>query len=227
VVIVLGLLAGAATTLTLGPANGHPDALSQGGAARTGLTALERSGMGSGALTPIEILAPRGDAAGLARALGDLPGVQGATAPQAVSWRRGTTSIIDVFTHDNRAAALASVREAAHAYGPGIGVGGIDAQNRDFTSAVYGSFPLMIALFAVLGFVLLTRAFRSRLLPAKAVALNIRPLSPIMAPARMTPGWAPRYAFSDCDSGGGDGDRAGRRAGSVRGGPRIPAGVAC
>jgi putative drug exporter of the RND superfamily len=170
---VLGLLAGAATTLTLGPANGSPDTLSQGGAARTGLTALEHSGIGSGALTPVEILASRGDAPGLARALADLPGVQGATAPQAASWHRGATAIVDVFTHDNSAAALASVRDAAHAYGPGIGVGGIDAQNRDFISAVYGSFPLMIALIAVLGFVLLARAFRSLLLPAKTVALNI------------------------------------------------------
>jgi putative drug exporter of the RND superfamily len=172
-VIVLGVLAGAATTLTLGPADGNPDTLSQGGPAKTALTALERSGIGSGALTPIEIVAPRGDAPGLAHALNDLPGVQGATAPQAAAWHRGNTAIVDVFTHDNSAAALASVRATAHAYGPGIGVGGIDAQNRDFISAVYGSFPLMIALIAVLGFALLARAFRSLLLPAKAIVLNI------------------------------------------------------
>ena len=172
-VIVLGLLAGAATSLTLGPANGDPTALSQAGAARTGLTALTRSGIGPGTLTPIEILAPRDSAAGLARALGGLPGVQGAAAPQAASWHRGTTAIVDVFTHDNGAAALASVRDTAHAYGPGAAVGGIDAQNRDFISAVYGSFALMIALITVLGFILLARAFRSLLLPAKAVVLNI------------------------------------------------------
>jgi RND superfamily putative drug exporter len=172
-VIVLGLLAGAATTLTLGPANGSPESISQAGTARTGLNALERSGIGSGALTPIEILAPRGDAAGVARAVRDLPGVQGATAPQAASWRRGSTAIVDVFTRDNGAAALASVRNAAHAYSPGAGVGGIDAQNRDFISAVYGSFPLMIVLISILGYILLARAFRSLLLPAKAVALNI------------------------------------------------------
>ena len=52
-------------------------------------------------------------------------------------------------------------------------VGGIVAQNDDFVSAVYGSFPLMIALIAVLTFVLLARAFRSLLLPAKAVLLNV------------------------------------------------------
>lgn len=78
---MLGLLTGAATTLRFGPANGSPESISQAGTARTGLNALERSGIGSGALTPIEILAPRGDAAGVARAVGDLPGVQGATAP--------------------------------------------------------------------------------------------------------------------------------------------------
>jgi putative drug exporter of the RND superfamily len=172
-IIVLGLLAGAATSLTLGPANGNPDVLSQGGTARTGLTALEQSGIGPGALTPIEILAPRTDAPGLAHALDDLPGVQGATAPAAAAWRRGTTAVVDVFTRDNSAAALASVRNAAHAFGPGVGVGGIQAQNSDFISAVYGSFPLMIAVIAVLGFLLLARAFRSLLLPAKAVALNV------------------------------------------------------
>jgi RND superfamily putative drug exporter len=172
-VILLGLLAGAATTMTLGPANGNPNTLSQAGRAKTALTALEHSGIGSGVLTPIEIVARRGDAAGLAHRLNDLSGVQGATAPQTAAWQRGATAIVDVFTHDNSAAALASVRDTAHAYGPGIGVGGIDAQNSDFISAVYGSFPLMIALIAVLGFVLLARAFRSLLLPAKAVVLNI------------------------------------------------------
>jgi RND superfamily putative drug exporter len=54
-----------------------------------------------------------------------------------------------------------------------VRVGGIDAQNRDFISAVYGSFPLMIALIAILGYILLARAFRSLLLPAKAIALNV------------------------------------------------------
>jgi hypothetical protein len=54
-----------------------------------------------------------------------------------------------------------------------VQVGGIVAQNDDFVSAVYGSFPLKIALIAVLTSVLLARAFRSLLLPAKAVLLNV------------------------------------------------------
>ena len=40
-------------------------------------------------------------------------------------------------------------------------------------SAIYGSFPEMIALIAILTFLLLARAFRSLLLPLKAVVLNV------------------------------------------------------
>jgi len=38
---------------------------------------------------------------------------------------------------------------------------------------VYGNFPLMIALIAIITFILLARAFRSLLLPLKAVVLNV------------------------------------------------------
>ena len=56
---------------------------------------------------------------------------------------------------------------------PSARLGGQPAANKDFIDAVYGSFPLMIALISVITFVLLARAFRSLLLPAKAVLLNI------------------------------------------------------
>ena len=52
-------------------------------------------------------------------------------------------------------------------------VGGGPAANQDFIDAVYGSFPLMIALIAITTFILLARAFRSLLLPLKAIILNI------------------------------------------------------
>ena len=35
---------------------------------------------------------------------------------------------------------------------PGVRVGGIGAENADFVSAIYGSFPEMIALIAILTF---------------------------------------------------------------------------
>jgi len=54
-----------------------------------------------------------------------------------------------------------------------VRVGGQPAANDDFIDAVYGSFPLMIALITISTFILLARAFRSLLLPLKAIVLNI------------------------------------------------------
>jgi RND superfamily putative drug exporter len=68
---------------------------------------------------------------------------------------------------------LVSVREEAHAAGPDVRVGGQPASTDDFVDAIYGSFPLMIALIAITTYILLARAFRSLLLPAKAILLNI------------------------------------------------------
>jgi RND superfamily putative drug exporter len=57
---------------------------------------------------------------------------------------------------------------------PGIiGITGIGAAQIDFLRAVYGNFPLMLALISLLTYVLLVRAFRSLLLPLKAVLLNL------------------------------------------------------
>jgi RND superfamily putative drug exporter len=67
---------------------------------------------------------------------------------------------------------LARVRHVADAV-PGAGVGGRGAQNADFVSAVYGTFPLMLVLITVVTLVLLTRALRSVVLPIKAVVLNL------------------------------------------------------
>ena len=52
-------------------------------------------------------------------------------------------------------------------------IGGEAAQSADFLDAVYSNFPLVIALICVLTFVLLARAFRSLILPLKAVLLNL------------------------------------------------------
>ena len=172
VAVLAALLAGA-TTLKLGPANGDPDTISLSGRAKTGLDQLERSGLGAGVLSPIEILAPRAQAAVLARRLDTVDGVHGAVAPTAADWQRDGTAIVDVLARDDASATVDRVRAAAHAADAGVRVGGIVAQNDDFVSAVYGSFPLMIGLIAVLTFVLLARAFRSLLLPAKAVLLNV------------------------------------------------------
>jgi len=170
-VAVLAAFVVAATSLHLGAAAGNPNVISQRGDARTGLTALERSGIGAGVLSPNEVVADTGNAAALARRLQGLEGVQGAVAP--ATWHRGSVALVDVLDHTDGSATMKRVRAAAHSLGSNLRVGGIVAQNNDFISAVYGSFPLMIGLIALLTFVLLARAFRSLLLPLKAVLLNV------------------------------------------------------
>jgi len=68
---------------------------------------------------------------------------------------------------------LDRIRQVVHSQPGGSQVGGQAAQNFDFIAAVYGTFPLMVTLIALITFVLLARAFRSLLLPLKAVVLNI------------------------------------------------------
>ncbi len=173
---VLVALLIAATGLQPGQAN--VNTLSKQGNAHSGLVALERSGIGPGALTPIELLSPAGAATRVAGVLSGVSGVHGAVAPASPQWRRNGTAVIDAISVADGSTStgtdtLDRVRAAAHSLEPGVRVGGIGAENSDFVSAIYGSFPLMIALIAVLTFVLLARAFRSLLLPLKAVLLNV------------------------------------------------------
>jgi RND superfamily putative drug exporter len=174
--VVLVALVIAATSLQPGTANVND--LSKQGDARAGLLALEHSGIGPGALEPIEILAPAASAARVPAAVASVPGVHGVTAPASGLWRRDGTALVDAIpTADGSTPAgrdvITNVRAAAHGAAPGVRVGGIGAENADFVSAIYGSFPLMIALIAVLTFLLLARAFRSLVLPLKAVILNV------------------------------------------------------
>jgi RND superfamily putative drug exporter len=60
-----------------------------------------------------------------------------------------------------------------------IGVAGLGTAQVDFLHAVYGNFPEMLTVIALLTFVLLARAFRSLLLPFKAVVLNLVSLTAV------------------------------------------------
>ncbi len=174
-VVVIALVV-AAAGLQLGTSNA--DTIAKRGDAKAGLLALEHSGIGAGALFPHEVLVSKTNPDRVASALRDLDGVHGAVAPDTAAWRRDGTAIVDAFptADSSRPAAkdtLDHVRSTAHAQGADVRVGGGPALNRDFIDAVYGNFPLMIALIGVVTFILLARAFRSLLLPLKAVALNV------------------------------------------------------
>jgi putative drug exporter of the RND superfamily len=175
--LVLAALVLAATNLQLGISN--VNTIAREGDAKQGLLALERSGIGSGSIVPNEVLVKGATApANVARALAAVPGVHGAVAPATPEWQRGGAAVVEAFPTPDASTAggrstLAAVRTAARAAGPDVHVGGLAAQNQDFIDAVYGNFPLMIALIALITFVLLARAFRSLLLPFKAVVLNV------------------------------------------------------
>jgi putative drug exporter of the RND superfamily len=174
---VLAALMVAAFDLRLGIHDA--DTLASSGDAKEALIALEDAGIGEGALLPHEILIEGStDPRQVAARLRTLDGIHGAVAPDAPDWRRDGTALVDVVPiadsgTEEGDAVLASVRDAAHALGPDVRVGGQPASTADFIDAVYRSFPLMIALIALTTFILLARAFRSLLLPAKAILLNI------------------------------------------------------
>jgi RND superfamily putative drug exporter len=176
-VAVIVALALAATDLQLGGSDA--DTVAQSGDAKKALVALEAAGIGEGALLPHEILVEGAtDPERVATALSAVDGIHGAVAPAAADWRRGGTALVEAIpVPDSGVGAgmdtLDAVRRAAHAAGPRVRVGGEPAANADFIDTVYGSFPLMIALIAVTTFILLARAFRSLLLPAKAILLNV------------------------------------------------------
>jgi putative drug exporter of the RND superfamily len=174
---VLGALILAATDLRLGMHDA--DTLARSGDAKEALVALENAGIGEGALLPHEVLVQGDtDPERLAQTLSKVDGIHGAVAPDAADWRRRGTALVDAIPvadagSDDGKATLAAVRETAHADGADVRVGGQPASTDDFIDAVYGSFPLMIALITVVTFILLARAFRSLLLPAKALLLNV------------------------------------------------------
>jgi len=173
---VLLALAAATTNMHLG--NADPDTIAKSGPAKQGLDALASSGIGKGAIAPTETLTPASDAEKVAAAQRRVEGVHGAAAPGGPEWRRDGQAVVVASPNEGDETqagrdAVQRLIDAAHDASPQALVGGSGPLDADFIDAVYGSFPLMIAIISVLTFLLLARAFRSLLLPAKAIVLNV------------------------------------------------------
>ena len=168
---VLAALVVAASQIQLG--DPQADSLAQKGGARVGLEHLKDSGIGTGPLSPFEALVRSGNPASVAASIANVEGVQTTVAP--ADWRRDGTAIVTIIpTADaNSAAGRATLDRIRATEIAGVTVGGEAAQSADFLHAVYGNFPLMILAISVLTFILLARAFRSLVLPLKAVLLNL------------------------------------------------------
>jgi RND superfamily putative drug exporter len=164
--------------LTAGMVLGTPEADRLGGTGQPqqALEALERSGIGASPLTPIEVLTPAGDANATASELAQADGVRAASSPGG-AWVADGRAVVEVFTDADTNSnagrtAVDEVRAAADGIA-GTRVGGQTALITDWVDGVYGSFPLMLGLISLITFVLLARAFRSLVLPAKAIAMNL------------------------------------------------------
>lgn len=149
-------------------------------AAAQALRGLERGGVPSATVFPIQVLTHGGPAAAAqASAIAQrTPGVYTVLAPASGHFRQGNDSLLSVIpTNDGTTAAgkatAPALRAALASVPGGVQVGGNTAQNVDFTNAVYGKFPLMLALLALVTFTLLARSFRSVALALKAVLLNV------------------------------------------------------
>ncbi len=173
---ILGALLIPAFNMNLG--NADPDTIAKGGEPREGLEQLEAAGIGKGAIAPTETLVGEDGALAVAAAQADVDGVYGAVAPDVEGWRTEGQAVVTAIPNEGDESkagrdTVQNIIDAGHAAAPDARVGGTGPLNADFIDAVYGAFPLMIALISLLTFVLLARAFRSLLLPAKAIVLNV------------------------------------------------------
>ena len=168
---VLAGLAVAASSIQLG--NPQAESLADAGPARAALDQLESSDIGTGPLSPFDTLVRSGDPARATATLSDVEGVLGAVAP--ADWKRDGMSLISVIpTADGNSPAGRETLDRIRAATRGdVVTGGEAAQSADFLDSVYGNFPLVIALIAGLTFLLLARAFRSLIIPLKAVLLTL------------------------------------------------------
>jgi len=153
------------------------------GDAFVGLKALQRADISAGVLKPFDVLvqgsAARADYQRIVRGIEQTPGIAGAAAPP--DWRNGDYGIVEAFSTKDAAISNGTIGklhdevlpELAAATGVKLSLGGVAPEDRDFVHAVYGKFPYVLAFVILLTFVLLMRAFRSILLPIKAVVLNL------------------------------------------------------
>jgi RND superfamily putative drug exporter len=176
--LILEALLFGAFKMDLGDPNAATSAAGTTGVVRQGFAALDSNGIGPGPLSPFEVLVRDADPDQVAAELATVEGVRGAVAPEGEDWRKDGLAIVAVVPEadgNSQAghATLERVRDAAHELPGDVTVGGSTAADVDFIDAVYGKFPLMLALISVLTYVLLVRAFRSVLLPLKAIILNM------------------------------------------------------
>jgi len=176
--VLLGLLVAPVFGIKVGLAG--TKSLATSGTAVRALADLRAGGVDPGVVTPLEVLV-RGDQAvaqQVADTISRVDGISYAMAPTEAGWHKAGTSVVLVVPTAEtvdiaQSKVVDRVRDAAKTVPGFIGVAGPGATVLDYSKAVFGNFPLVILLISLVTFLLLVRAFRSILLPLKAVVLNI------------------------------------------------------
>jgi RND superfamily putative drug exporter len=142
---------------------------------------LQSQGVATGALTPMTILVDTskgGSTQQVARVAAAVSGIDHVAVPDDQQWVADGHAIVLAYPRDETVAGPSShvvsrVKAAVKPLTGVVGVAGLGAIQIDYGHAVYGHFPLVLLVLVIVTFVLLTRAFRSVLLSAKAVLLNL------------------------------------------------------
>jgi RND superfamily putative drug exporter len=147
------------------------------GTAIAGRTLLADAGISPGVMKPFVTLVEHGgNAQAIAAKERNVSGIVGATVPPGPGWHRGQDTLVEAFPAiDGAAPGIQGIIDRANdaLRGTEGTLAGVPAVDRDFVHAVYGNFVYVLAFVLVLTLVLLTRAFRSIVLPIKAVILNL------------------------------------------------------
>ena len=145
------------------------------GDAIAGRDALRTAGITPGVLKPLDVLVEKGhDPAAVAARLGAVDGITATAAPK--DWRNGDAALVEAFPAiDGADPGIQPIidRSKAALRGTDATVGGTAAVDRDLVHAIYGNFAYLLAFVLALTYILLARAFRSLVLPLKAVLLNL------------------------------------------------------
>jgi len=158
------------------------ESLANSGPAYQALQTLKRGGVTTGNTTPIEVLVSTEQARAAAAELAKVDGIQRAVVSSDQASNRGGRTVVVLVperetVNSKTVDVVRRVRDRSEQLPGVLGITGVGAAQVDFLHAVYGNFPLLLALIALLTYVLLVRAFRSLLLPLKAVLLNLLSLA--------------------------------------------------
>jgi RND superfamily putative drug exporter len=157
------------------------------GDAHRGFQILQEHSVTAGVLKPFEIVVEgdftTSDLRTIERTLDETDGIAGAAAP--TNYRAGDLALVEAFSSSDGSSkeTRTTIERLKDDVVPRlqselgsetqITVAGIPPEEREFVEAVYGTFPYVLLFVILVTFVLLMRAFRSVLLPLKAVVLNL------------------------------------------------------